>query len=602
MKIEADVRNIENLEEYFFVVPDYQREYVWESDKHVFQILNDIENEFDENKDFHDQTPYFIGSIIIVKGNNEYEVIDGQQRLTTIILTLCAIRDFLKKQDFSDEQLSIQKNNYLDAIKILLFKLNIAENKKRPRLILQYEESKDYLEKIINEFEYNGETNDTIEKMSDAYLTIFEFISNIFKKSENASIKFIQYFLVNVELVVIKSENITSALKIFETINQRGVGLNAMDLLKNLIFRSSSKNDFSKIKEIWKKINANLEKCDEKDKPMRFLRYFLMARYYEGIIREDEIYNWIISDEGKNKIKYDLNPMDFANELLNLSGKYSKYVLATNNEDNDYLYLSRIGFLGRKTFRQHLILILAMNDSLLNDGLKLLSENLESLIFYYLITNENTKIFETKFSKWAKELRNIIKIEDLKNFILNKFENDIIERTNKFEEIMPLISQGNLYPQYRIKYLLGRLDEYMRINSFLPSKNLSFYQNLQLEHILPETPEGNHKDFSDEKEYQNYLYKLGNLTLVEAPINQAMNKFNKVYNNEWFINKKKEYTKSEYILTSSISEINLIGKQTTYNQIANKYLTSFNEWGKNSIEKRQGLLIKIIKDIWKIAV
>lgn len=122
MQIKADVKTIEHLKDYFFVVPDYQREYVWEPDKHVSQFLDDIHNEFGNETDIKNQKRYFIGSIIIVKREDgTFEVIDGQQRLTTIVIFLCAFRDYIEKMDIPQE-LKEQKEEFLKEIKDLLYK------------------------------------------------------------------------------------------------------------------------------------------------------------------------------------------------------------------------------------------------------------------------------------------------------------------------------------------------------------------------------------------------------------------------------------------------------------------------------------------------
>ena len=76
----------------FYVVPDYQREYVW-TDKEVQQLLEDINDEIDGSSQ-----EYFIGTILVSPGEsaNHYEVIDGQQRLTTLFLLLCALKNLFK--------------------------------------------------------------------------------------------------------------------------------------------------------------------------------------------------------------------------------------------------------------------------------------------------------------------------------------------------------------------------------------------------------------------------------------------------------------------------------------------------------------------------
>lgn len=75
----------------FYIVPDYQREYVWEADKQVAQLLNDTYDAYaaDKNKE------YFIGTTVVYHdtATNSCELIDGQQRTTTLFLMLCAFRN-----------------------------------------------------------------------------------------------------------------------------------------------------------------------------------------------------------------------------------------------------------------------------------------------------------------------------------------------------------------------------------------------------------------------------------------------------------------------------------------------------------------------------
>lgn len=228
MKIDAKVQSISKLKDYFFLVPDYQREYVWKPDDEVEQFLIDIENEY--SPDAKEQRNYFLGSIIIVNNDRCFDVVDGQQRLTTIMLSLCVFRDLLKKETLNSAQ-----KNYLQIIENLLYNFDIESGETRVRLELQYEESHDYLTALIQEQPYNGVRSPSIERMQDAYTKIlrhFQLYAGI-----DELIDFAKYCLTKIELVVIESQDLSSALKIFETINQRGAGLNAMDLVKNLLFR-----------------------------------------------------------------------------------------------------------------------------------------------------------------------------------------------------------------------------------------------------------------------------------------------------------------------------------------------------------------------------
>jgi hypothetical protein len=93
-KIENFKYSIEEaFRECFYVVPDYQREYVW-TDKEVQQLLDDINDQMDGGS----TREYFIGTVLVSPGpqKNHYEVIDGQQRLTTFFLLLCALKHLFR--------------------------------------------------------------------------------------------------------------------------------------------------------------------------------------------------------------------------------------------------------------------------------------------------------------------------------------------------------------------------------------------------------------------------------------------------------------------------------------------------------------------------
>ena len=94
--------------------------------------------------------------------------------------------------------------------------------------------------------------------MRSAYERIKEEVKGYLEGGLEAMTEFAVYFLTKIDLVVIESENLSSALKIFETINQRGASLNAMDLIKNLLFSQASSQEFSKIKEKWKELTGDV--------------------------------------------------------------------------------------------------------------------------------------------------------------------------------------------------------------------------------------------------------------------------------------------------------------------------------------------------------
>ena len=595
MEIKAEVKSITKLKDYFFIVPDYQREYVWKVDDQVEQFLIDIENEFEPKSD--NQKSYFIGSIIIVENNGKFDVIDGQQRLTTIILSLCAFRDMLRPLELDKKQ-----EKYLKTIEELLSDFDINTDESKLRLELQYEESKDFLSKLIENQVFEEVETASIKKMKAAYERLKSHFELYLQEDIESLISFVRFFLTKIELVLIESENLSSALKIFETINQRGAGLNAMDLVKNLLFSQANEVDFQKIKETWKEITSNLQKCKEDNSPLRFLRYFLMARCFNGVIREDDIYKWIISPEGKSATKYETKPLEFANELKKISYRYSDLVIATElvKDGGNYPNITNIGFVNKYKSRQHLILLLALDINCTNDEIEYLGVNLESFFFYSNTLGIQAKNNERLFALWASKIRGIKAIEEIKIIIEQTMVAYVKEKVAEFKSVFLNIRHSSYDPLYRLRYVLGKIENTILIKSGLPVKGKDFLDNLQIEHILPQTPKDNvlPTEFKDKDEYFNMVFKLGNVTLLESTINQAVNNFNDL-SNDWFQKKQEEYINSNIISTNLINDKFSIGNNTGLNRFKSDYNFSFTKWTKEDIVKRQEILLELAFETWR---
>ncbi len=596
MEIEAQVRSIEELENYFFLVPDYQREYVWQPDDQVEQFIIDIDNEYEENPKL--QKSYFIGSIIIVKNKGKYDVIDGQQRLTTLVLSLCAFRDLLKPQQLGDKH-----KEYLKKIEKFLYAFNIATDDTLLRLELQYQESNGYLEKLIKEEVYEEELTPSVKKMMAAHAKLKSHFEGYLKEGLESLMSYVRYFLLKIELVVIKSENLSSALKIFETINQRGAGLNAMDLVKNLLFSEANETDFQKIKEIWKDIINNLQQCKEDGSPLRFLRYFVMARYHKGIVREDEIYKWIITPEGKAATQYESQPLAFAKELQKISKRYAELVLATQlvKDGGAFPYVTNIGFINKYRSRQHLILLLALDTTASNEVIEYLAMQIESFFFFSNSMGIQAKYNESLFAKWALQLRGKKSLEEVKLVIKDYMVPYIANKLPQFKSTFLNLYHGYYNPLYRLRFVLGKLENTARIKAGLPIKGMDSLSRLQIEHILPQTPQDDklpYEEYVDKDDYDSNVYKLGNVTLLESAINQAVSSFNDL-NGNWFERKQKEYTNSHVLLTNLLNHDYSIGKNTAINRLKAELGYSYTSWGKETIQDRQKIMMELAFESWK---
>ena len=596
MKIDAQVKSIEKLKDYFFLVPDYQREYVWKADDQVEQFLTDIDNEYDENAE--QQESYFIGSIIIVKNKNKYDVIDGQQRLTTITLTLCAIRDLLSNQDLTELQ-----KNHLSTVNNLLYSFDLDTEKHLLRLELQYDESKNFLDTLILNEKYEGENTASIQKMRAAYHQIYDYLETILQKGVPALTKFARYFMSKIDLVLIESEDVGSALKIFETINQRGASLNAMDLVKNLLFSQANENQFSIIKETWKKINAALQRCGEDENPLRFLRYFMMARYHNGILREDDIYKWIISNAGKAILNYETQPIALVQEIEFMAQRYADLVNATKmlRDGSEYPNVTNIGFLNKYKSRQHLVMLLALSKSADKTTINYLAKQIESFYFVTNTVGVLGKSNEHSFANWVVSFREKSTIEEIKLAVEKTIVPYVLERLENLQFKFLNIRHDAYNPQYRQRFILGQIENQARILVGWSTFNFKQIYSLEIEHIFPQTPKDNilPDEFVDKADYNNTIYKLGNVTLLESVINQAISKMNDLTTN-WFEQKQQEYVKSNVLTVNLINHEYNIGKNTAISRFKEAKSYIFNTWTKQTIIDRQKIMLDLALDVWRI--
>lgn len=588
--IDSDDLSIAKLFEDFYVVPDFQREYVWEETQ-VEKLLQDVYDEFyDENRNQIVSKVYFIGSIVTCKDKEGlYLLIDGQQRLTTSYLVICVIRDLLNEVN------SEPPNTLLGQVKSVSLDPLTGNDIARYRLELQYDDSQDVLKKIAGDLVPVAQiekTTSSVKHILQAHQTIYEFLKANFDNDPAEIKKFLAGFTLRVKLIRIVTPNLSSALKLFETINDRGVGLNSMDLLKNLLFIQTSTEDYQKLKVLWKNLIDILDsKC--KEKPLRFLRYYVMANYEMSasapILREDDIYNWFSSNQRVTGI--DTNPLDFVRKIIKSAEAYAYFVKGKNQLGDDNRYLKNIARLSNQA-KQHFILLLA-GLHLSSDLFEKLTKNIENLFFCYLITREPTRNFERLFARWSNELRSIRSDLELDLFIEKNIEKELSNKASSFRNTFKELSATKIQ-QYRVQYILAKLAQYVdesALSNEIPLEH--YYDAIDVEHILPRNPPDDVRMGFDKPElYDEYKFLLGNLTMLEHTINSSVS-------NKNFEGKKDGYSSSHIYLTKSIVCKLTVGANTQINR-ATKELLQFNQWNSEAIIRRQNMLFELACIVWNI--
>lgn len=277
MKIESRDLTIDALlSGHYFFIPRFQRPYSWE-EENIIDFWNDTLNAAGES--------YFIGSMVVFKsGHPSLGVVDGQQRLTTITILLCAIRDAFKEIGDDDNALGLQQ----------FIERRTKENKHK--FVLETETSFPYFQEHILKFdapEINckpGDEETALQKAENIFKSkisdnILEIkgngSSNIDKTLEQKKwLVRLRDTVLNLTIILISLDNEENAYLIFETLNTRGKDLSLSDLLKNLFTRQINQRgdvDHAKIK--WSNVLTTLADADIELPPDTFIVQSWASRY-----------------------------------------------------------------------------------------------------------------------------------------------------------------------------------------------------------------------------------------------------------------------------------------------------------------------------------
>ena len=256
-----------------YIIPPYQRPYSWDESQCV-ELFEDLVNAFDTNK----SEGYFLGNIVIAKSNEErnmLEVVDGQQRLTTLTLFMNVLLHFDKESEDLANAITIPGGR--------------KSEKKKKRLKTNNFIEKDtvFLKKALN-IDFNEGFR--VGKKDNRFIKNTHYFFNEIKsfiESNNDIQDFIDFFMYDVSLLPIQTEDTSpekareKALKIFETINNRGLSLSDSDIFKaSLYSKALSTSQHDDFIQKWKALD---EECQS-------TKYSIndIFRFYTQVVRGKE--------------------------------------------------------------------------------------------------------------------------------------------------------------------------------------------------------------------------------------------------------------------------------------------------------------------------
>jgi uncharacterized protein with ParB-like and HNH nuclease domain len=466
---------------------------------------------------------------------NTFEVIDGQQRITTITILLCCIRDRFIEQGNLDLANAIH-NKYLFSIDRDNNPYAILENK-MPYPILQT--------RIQSKPE---DRDNSIEPQKKGEKRILSSYNKLYKKIAGYSIndlKKLRDKVLQLETIFVAATGLEDASTIFMTLNATGKDLTALDLVKNYVFsKYPSQPHIDEPNDSWKTILQNtsgLTKDNEKD---RFLNNSFASRYKK--ISDSKIYKEIVKQFKTGKI----DAKKFISELKEDSEIYKTIITPDPSDysktDYDiYESINAIISVFKIEVANAFLLSLIREYNKKNISKKMTIFALYSIEHFHFINNaicsKRSSGYDMLYAKYAQKLF-LQKSRQGKHEVIKDLVKDLIKRipdkedyNTSFDKRVYYISKSTKQKSL-VLYILTKMERRENKNAILI--------NISLEHIYPENPDKNWYKLNDD----DNLMRIGNLTLLDGELNSEIG--NKSYSSK----RKSILEKSKIITTKKVFE------------------------------------------------
>lgn len=499
MELNAYTRTIRTLfsTNVKYIVPRFQREYSWGKNE-ISELWNDVVFNIVVDNTEIKNNEYFIGSLVLIgeDRSKSLQIVDGQQRLTTITILLSALIQTFK--DFG-------KDNLADAIYNIY--IEGKDEDFNPFFKLVNENPKPFLQESIQHITktINTPANKEEKALWNSYLFFYDKL-----KKDNLSKNFKDWDLINgneetkyLELLKKIREQIVSYLKviyitvanendaymIFETLNARGKNLSSVDLVKNELFkqlRTTHPDDTAK--RNWKKIQENLSNRSNKINIETFFRHYWLSKY--NFVTESKIYKnfKIVSN------KPSFNSLVFLNDIKSESETYNKIANPLNtdwpSQDDKYILssLQALSLFNISQIRTFLLALLLQrkNRNVTHYDFSTFLQKMENFHFKYTaICSLKMNIFEGKYSKSARDLRKATTVTQarevlnqiLEFYVVKQPDESLFQESFKKLKFTKTVSKDKKIIQYIFK----------KIENNLRSTDEVIAGHISLEHILSQS-------------------------------------------------------------------------------------------------------------------
>lgn len=544
-------------DDYVFTIPGYQRPYSWGRDQ-AQELLDDLLSALaGAPAQLSDAAPYFLGSIVLIKGeaSPEATVVDGQQRLTTLTLLLSAIRATVSDVDMQKDITScIYEKGSL-----------VKGTQARYRLSLR-ERDRDFFRQYVqheNGLQTLAQLNTVLP---DAQLRLSEnaqlFMNGLAKLSQDELVRLVQFVITRCYLVTVATPDLDSAYRIFGVLNSRGLDLSATDILKAEIIGGVE----PKLRELY------TERWEDEEEDLGRDEFNELFSHIRMVYRKAKPQSTLLK-EFKEHVEPTKQPMLFVDEVLLPMAQALKEL-----RDADYASQyhaeqvnEHLRWLNRLEFKDWIPPALAffVKHRQQPDAVLTFFKDLERLGYSMLVRKAGVNERIERFSALTAAVQ---------------AGNDLVALTSPLQlspeeqqQVFDALS-GPLYETHSsraLALLLLRLDH-------LLSDGSAQYQHdvVSVEHVMPQQPAPNSQWLSwvsEQSTHRLWVHRLGNLALLSRRKNSSAS------------NRDFTWKKSSYFTKEGVSAFAL----TTQ-------VLQHDEWTESVMQQRQDVMLSKLEAHWRL--
>ena len=520
-----------------FIIPPFQRNYAW-SINQCEELFSDIVDSYNK------KNSHYIGNIVYYEGVNnsasfnEFILIDGQQRITSILLLLLAIHNKLPNDDYNKQAIY---NRYLTN--------SIGPEKRRVKL-KQTENDEDIFDKIIQN---QSLTED--EKKSKIYENYHYFLQKLDEIEKNIPLLDFYNTIGNLSIVDLNLQidnDLEAVQKIFEKINSTGKPLTTADLIRNyLLIAQTSDEQLRLYKNYWIKIE---EQYVDTELISDFAKHYLITKRGDWV-EENKMYATFKSYFSN----VDITKEEILGEMLRLSKFYNWFKYANSNNSNINMMLKELNILKSDDMYGLLLIIF---DKLYYSDINLLSKIVDLLVDFMI------RYRIVSLSNGSADLRSTL------YNLLNKITSEEIELN--YDNVKKVLSNspspnGRFPNDEEFKNALQSKVNISYAKALLYKMEYKVTRNIQvdidkitIEHILPQklSDEWKHDLGGEEKSmiiHNTYLNCIGNLAMLSASYNSSNS-------NKLWTFKKNILNECQFILTQAASKYEVWNEENIKNR------------------------------------